>query len=220
MQRMSALRDSVSWIGQDLRETVIRYFEPIILIVQGTVDFVLQTEHTPGTGQQFRSDRKVTSETPENAAIADLEASEASAVVAAQTIEDAHHAHLRPPVLAALTRPPPDRPSSHIPEPPEPARSRHEVLLSPPVIHNVVVGGRRTSLRMEPVMWDALQDIAHRQQVTVRDLVTDIDRERTALSLTAAVRTYIVDFYRLAGLEQDRAVASERGLSGSRNFRA
>ncbi len=48
------------------------------------------------------------------------------------------------------------------------------------VIHNVVVGGHRTSVRLEPVMWDALQDIARRQQVTVHDLVTDIHRERTA----------------------------------------
>ena len=49
-------------------------------------------------------------------------------------------------------------------------------------------------------MWDALQDIAHRQRITVHDLVTDIDRERTASSLTAAIRIYIVDFYRAASM--------------------
>jgi predicted DNA-binding ribbon-helix-helix protein len=47
-------------------------------------------------------------------------------------------------------------------------------------------------------MWEALQDIARRQERTVHDLVTQIDRERTASSLTAAIRVYIVAFYRSA----------------------
>jgi predicted DNA-binding ribbon-helix-helix protein len=63
-------------------------------------------------------------------------------------------------------------------------------------IHNIVVGGHRTSVRLEPVMWDALQDIARRQRVTVHDLVTEIDRRRTTSGLTAAIRVYIVNFYR------------------------
>jgi predicted DNA-binding ribbon-helix-helix protein len=68
------------------------------------------------------------------------------------------------------------------------------------VIHNVVVAGRRTSVRLEPVMWEALQDIARRQERTVHDLVTQIDGERTASNLTAAIRVYIVAFYRSAAL--------------------
>ena len=68
------------------------------------------------------------------------------------------------------------------------------------VIHNIVVAGHRTSVRLEPVMWEALQDIAQRQQTTVHDLVTAIDRNRTASSLTAAIRVYIVDFYRAAAM--------------------
>src|ERR1700753_2041919 len=69
------------------------------------------------------------------------------------------------------------------------------------VIRNFVVAGHRTSVRLEPAMWDALQDITRRQQVTIHDLVTIIDRERTASSLTAAIRVYIVDFYRTAALQ-------------------
>ncbi len=79
-------------------------------------------------------------------------------------------------------------------------RRTHDNAPSSLVIHNVVVGAHRTSVRLEPVMWDALQDIANQQHVTVHDLVTDIDRERSASSLTAAIRVYIVDFYRSAAL--------------------
>ena len=83
-----------------------------------------------------------------------------------------------------------------------PRRSPRQQETSPSslVIHNVVVAGHRTSVRLEPIMWEALQDIARQQQMTIHDLVTGIDRERTASSLTAAIRVYIVDFYRAAAL--------------------
>lgn len=71
------------------------------------------------------------------------------------------------------------------------------------VIHNVVVAGRRTSVRLEPAMWEALRNVAHRLGVTIHDLVTRIDRERTASSLTAAIRVYVVDFYRAAFLGEE-----------------
>ncbi|HEV2189568.1 MAG TPA: ribbon-helix-helix domain-containing protein [Stellaceae bacterium] len=61
-----------------------------------------------------------------------------------------------------------------------------------------MVAGRRTSVRLEPVMWEALRDIARGRSMPVNDLVTEIDRHRGAPSLTAAIRVYIVDFYRNA----------------------
>jgi len=50
-----------------------------------------------------------------------------------------------------------------------------------------------------------------RRKVTIHDLVTEIDRERTASSLTAAIRVHIVDFYRSAALPGG-AVVSPRHL--------
>jgi predicted DNA-binding ribbon-helix-helix protein len=74
------------------------------------------------------------------------------------------------------------------------------------VIHNVVVAGRRTSVRLEPVMWEALQEIVRQQETNVNQLVTEIDRRRNSSSLTAAIRVYIVDLYRSAAAAQgDRA---------------
>jgi predicted DNA-binding ribbon-helix-helix protein len=66
------------------------------------------------------------------------------------------------------------------------------------VIHNVVVGGRRTSVRLEPAMWEALHEIARRRKLSIHAVVTQIDRKRSASTLTAAIRVYIVDFYRTA----------------------
>ena len=47
-------------------------------------------------------------------------------------------------------------------------------------------------------MWEALLEIARQRQTNVNQLVTEIDRQREASSLTAAIRVYIVDFYRSA----------------------
>ena len=92
-------------------------------------------------------------------------------------------------------------------------RRVHEPAASSLVIRNVVVGGHRTSVRLEPVMWEALRDISVRRKVTIHDLVTEIDRERTASTLTAAIRVYIVDFYRAAALPAgDTAAISRRPL--------
>lgn len=64
-------------------------------------------------------------------------------------------------------------------------------------IRNVVVAGHRTSVRLEPLIWEALRDVARRREMGLNDLVTEIDRHRGAPSLTA-IRVYIVDFYRNA----------------------
>ena len=82
------------------------------------------------------------------------------------------------------------------------------------VIHNVVLAGRRTSVRLEPVMWEALQEIVRQQETNINQLVTEIDRRRNSSSLTAAIRVYIVDFYRAAAAAQgERAADLRAGLT-------
>ena len=43
-------------------------------------------------------------------------------------------------------------------------------------------------------------DIANRRRIKVNDLVTEIKQERTASGLTAAIRVYVVNFYRTAAV--------------------
>lgn len=71
-------------------------------------------------------------------------------------------------------------------------------------IRNVVVAGHRTSVRLEPLMWDALREITRLRGVSLNDLITEIDRTRVASSLTAAIRVYIVGFYRSAAAAAGR----------------
>jgi predicted DNA-binding ribbon-helix-helix protein len=55
-------------------------------------------------------------------------------------------------------------------------------------------------------MWEALNDIARGQRATIHELVTTIDRERTASSLTAAIRVFIVDYFRSAAMLAGSAI--------------
>jgi predicted DNA-binding ribbon-helix-helix protein len=66
------------------------------------------------------------------------------------------------------------------------------------VARNVRVAGRRTSVRLEPSMWEALQEVAEREGKTINDLVTEIDRVRPESTLTAAIRVHLLAYYRRA----------------------
>jgi predicted DNA-binding ribbon-helix-helix protein len=81
------------------------------------------------------------------------------------------------------------------------------------VIRNIVVAGHRTSVRLEPLMWEALLEIARQRQTNVNQLVTEIDRHRNSSSLTAAIRVYIVDFYRTAAAHAGRAADVKPALN-------
>jgi predicted DNA-binding ribbon-helix-helix protein len=66
------------------------------------------------------------------------------------------------------------------------------------LIRNIVVAGKRTSVRLEPEMWEALREIVALQGFSVNQLVTELHRRHSASSLTSAIRVYIVEFYRSA----------------------
>jgi len=59
-------------------------------------------------------------------------------------------------------------------------------------MHNVSVAGNRTTIRLEPIIWDALQDVADAQGISVHSLVTEIDRRRITKNLSAEIRAYVV----------------------------
>lgn len=83
-------------------------------------------------------------------------------------------------------------------------------------IHNIVVAGRRTSVRLEPAMWEALRKIAGRQGRSIHEIATEIRRERPITKLTAAIRGYIVESLQetLLSVESDR----HQGAAGSRTL--
>lgn len=73
------------------------------------------------------------------------------------------------------------------------------------VSRNVTVSGRRTSIRLEPEMWDGLTEICGREEITPHQLVTLVDRCRHRSSLTAKLRVFIFAYFRTACTEAGHA---------------
>ena len=90
----------------------------------------------------------------------------------------------------------------------EPTRSASTLIN-----RNVTVAGRRTSMRLEPAMWDALQQICRREGKTLNELVTEIDRQRQESSLTAAIRVYLLLYFSAAATDEGHRLAGHGSLS-------
>lgn len=64
---------------------------------------------------------------------------------------------------------------------------------------NVRIHRRRTSVRLEPVMWHALNEIAQLENCSIHDLCSAVyDLKERELSFTAALRVFMVEYYRSA----------------------
>lgn len=71
------------------------------------------------------------------------------------------------------------------------------------VSRNVTILGRRTSVRLEPEMWSALRDIARREGCTAHEICSLINiRKNPHTSLTAAIRVFLMLYYRAATTEE------------------
>lgn len=66
------------------------------------------------------------------------------------------------------------------------------------VQRNVVVRGRRTSLRMERVLWETFEAIARQEKTTISALCSMIDDVRGTSSLTSSVRVFITLYQRMS----------------------
>jgi len=63
-------------------------------------------------------------------------------------------------------------------------------------VRNVRIGRRRTSLRLEMAIWDALQDIAQREGQSLNELLTGVAAAQSESSFTASVRVHVLGYYR------------------------
>jgi predicted DNA-binding ribbon-helix-helix protein len=79
------------------------------------------------------------------------------------------------------------------------------------VNRNVVASRGRTSMRLEPELWDALAEICTRERQDLPSLMRQIEAMSYAGSRTSAVRVFVVQYFR---------AATPRSRSGSDQHRA
>ena len=64
------------------------------------------------------------------------------------------------------------------------------------VKRSIVVADHKTSVSLEDEFWRSMKEIATLQDMTLCELVTEIDRGRTHGNLSCAIRLHVLDFYR------------------------
>ncbi|WP_158596041.1 ribbon-helix-helix domain-containing protein [Oleomonas cavernae] len=63
-------------------------------------------------------------------------------------------------------------------------------------VRNVRIQGRRTSIRLEPTLWEAVEEICHREQVDLAGLCERVSAGARGGNFTSALRCWVVDYYR------------------------
>ncbi len=90
-----------------------------------------------------------------------------------------------------------------------------KTLKSTLVSRNVTINGKRTSVRLEPEMWMALNEISQREKCSSHDICSLVAvRKKENTSLTAAIRVFIMLYYRAASTE----AGHERARHGDFEF--
>ena len=80
------------------------------------------------------------------------------------------------------------------------------------VSRNVIGAQGRTSMRLEPELWDALDELCRREKTTLREVVRRIG-SRPEGGRTSAVRVAILKYFRAAATEEGHRTAGHGALS-------
>jgi predicted DNA-binding ribbon-helix-helix protein len=80
------------------------------------------------------------------------------------------------------------------------------------VNRNVTTSARRTSMRLEPEIWDALDEICTRERTNVAGLVQTLDSRARPGGRTSAVRVHVLTYFRSAATEAGHAAAGHGAL--------
>src|ERR1700676_1794079 len=87
------------------------------------------------------------------------------------------------------------------------------VTVSRLINRNVVAERGRTSMRLEPELWEALLEICGREGQDMSSLVRKVEQSGHAGGRTSAVRVFVMSYYRDAATEAGHAAAGHGVLS-------
>jgi len=78
---------------------------------------------------------------------------------------------------------------------------------------NVRIHDRRTSVRLEPEMWNALNEVALLEDCSIHDLCGAVhDLKEEGASFTATLRVFLMEYYRTAAKTSQQVSQIQRRL--------
>lgn len=69
-------------------------------------------------------------------------------------------------------------------------------MKSPVVKRSIVVAGHKTSVSLEEAFWNGMKEISGERNLTLSELVGEIDGHRQQGNLSSAIRLFVLDYYR------------------------
>jgi predicted DNA-binding ribbon-helix-helix protein len=75
-------------------------------------------------------------------------------------------------------------------------------MKSPVVKRSIVVAGHKTSVSLEQAFWNGMKEISALRNMTLSELVGEIDGNRQRGNLSSAIRLFVLDYFK------NRAVAA------------
>jgi predicted DNA-binding ribbon-helix-helix protein len=69
-------------------------------------------------------------------------------------------------------------------------------MKSPVVKRSIVVAGHKTSVSLEEAFWNGMKEISGLRNITLSELVGEIDGSRQQGNLSSAIRLFVLDYFR------------------------
>jgi predicted DNA-binding ribbon-helix-helix protein len=69
-------------------------------------------------------------------------------------------------------------------------------MKSPVIKRSIVVAGHKTSVSLEEAFWTGMKEISALRNMTLSELVGEIDSGRNQGNLSSAIRLYVLDYFR------------------------
>ncbi|WFU44192.1 ribbon-helix-helix domain-containing protein [Bradyrhizobium sp. CB82] len=69
-------------------------------------------------------------------------------------------------------------------------------MKSPVVKRSIVVAGHKTSVSLEEAFWNGMKEISSQRNITLSELVGEIDSNRPHGNLSSAIRLFVLDYFK------------------------
>lgn len=69
-------------------------------------------------------------------------------------------------------------------------------MKSPVVKRSIVVAGHKTSVSLEEAFWNGMKEISAMREITLSELVGEIDSHRKQGNLSSAIRLFVLEYFR------------------------
>jgi predicted DNA-binding ribbon-helix-helix protein len=84
-------------------------------------------------------------------------------------------------------------------------------MKSPVVKRSIVVAGHKTSVSLEEAFWNGMKEISGLRNMTLSELVGEIDNNRQQGNLSSAIRLFVLDHFKNRAANSSSELKSESG---------